>query len=139
MKEQTIPKGKKYHRRAEVPRNEVGPVHSITGDKKLGTHNRTMLRRLAKKKFLLITPNNIHKASDAFKKYTEIVKGVTADLGGKNRLTTVERVLVDAFGLMSVKTYDLASREGRLQGQDRLRSPYRCHQFVSQDRQQAGP
>src|SRR5262249_55571257 len=76
-----------------------------------GVHDRTALRREFQKSLVMIHPDNLDRKSVAFQRYQQIVRNVTQDLGGAKRLSTIERTLVDAFGAVSVRVYDLAARQ----------------------------
>ena len=124
-KTRSAPVGKRSHSNRklrsidEAARNVVPPVSSTIKSRRRrktqarveGRHERTALRRLVKKKFALITLDNIDRRSHAFQKFSSVVRGVTNDLGGAERLTTVERALIEAFGAATVRMEDLAARQ----------------------------
>jgi hypothetical protein len=81
----------------EAARNIIHPVSSTIdsrSERKKGNHERTKLRRLLKRKYKLITVDNINKNSDAYKRFGGIISGVTSDLGGEDRLPTMEHSLI---------------------------------------------
>ena len=82
-----------------------------TPNRVAGRHERTEMRRLLEKKLALITPKMIDKKSDAWRNYQRVISGVTSDLGGKGRLSTVEQVLVNAFAAATVRLSDLTARQ----------------------------
>ena len=84
---------------------------NITPDKFKGRHERTALRRLVKRKYELITVDNIDKRSDAYRKYRRIVSGITSDLGGEDRLTTMEHSLIQAYASAFIRMNDLTARQ----------------------------
>jgi hypothetical protein len=110
---------KKLRHLKDAPRL-IPPVSFTVKDKKRyrgprsqtikdGIAQRTAMRRLLTKKLALITPDMIDEKSAAFQNYKQVVKGVTSDLG--NRLSTVEQVLVNAFGAATVLLADLTARQ----------------------------
>lgn len=115
--------GRKLKRPEEAARNIIPPVSStiktrsatakenITPNKFKGRHERTALRRLVKRKYELITVDNIDKRSDAYRKYRRIVSGITSDLGGEDRITTMEHSLIQAYASAFVRMNDLTARQ----------------------------
>jgi hypothetical protein len=53
----------------------------------------------------------IDKNSPAWKNYQKVLAGLTSDLGGEGRLSTVKQVLVSAFSAAAVRLNDLAARQ----------------------------
>jgi hypothetical protein len=78
---------------------------------KAGKAERDRIRNHAKRKLALITPANIDHRSDAYRNYERVIKGITTDLGGPDRLSVIEKTLVDAYGALSVRMYDYAARQ----------------------------
>ena len=108
----------------ELPRNKIPPVtaklarrikknrHLEKGSEQFnGRHDRTALRRLIKKSFSLVTLANIDHRTDAYKLFRGIVKGITADLGGEDRLTTLEGSLIQGYASAHVRMIDLTARQ----------------------------
>jgi hypothetical protein len=78
---------------------------------KAGVCEPNRIRQQAKRKLNLITPANIDHRSDAYRNYARIIRGITTDLGGHERLSAIEKTLIDAYGALAVRMYDYAARQ----------------------------
>jgi hypothetical protein len=58
----------------------------------------------------LLTRNNLDGRTKARKQFDAIAKGIAADLGGEDRLSTVQRHLIEAFAGAAVHVHDLNAR-----------------------------
>jgi hypothetical protein len=72
---------------------------------------RQAMRRIAKQKFALVALENLDQRSHAFKRFRSVIRGVTSDMGGSERISTTERVLIEAFSAATVRMEDLAARQ----------------------------
>jgi hypothetical protein len=108
--------GRKLKRPEDAARNIIPPVSSTRKtrsriakgtDKFKGRHECTAVKR----KYELINVDNIDKRSDAYRKYRRIVSGITSDLGGEDRLTTMEHSLIQAYASAFVRMNDLTARQ----------------------------
>jgi hypothetical protein len=79
--------------------------------RKDGIAQRTAMRRLLAKKLALIPPDMLDQSLPSYKNYQEVVTGITSDLGGKGRLSSIETVLVNAFAISTVRLADLTARQ----------------------------
>jgi hypothetical protein len=61
-------------------------------------------------KLRLLSRDKLDRRTLAAKKFDAIATGIAADLGGKDRLTTVQRHLVEAFAGAAVHMHDLNAR-----------------------------
>ena len=61
-------------------------------------------------KVQLLTRSNLDGRSNACKEFDRIVSGIEADLGGKDRLSTVQAALVEAFAGAAVHVANLNTR-----------------------------
>jgi hypothetical protein len=55
----------------------------------------------------LLTRDNLDKRTKASKQFDAIAEGIAQDLGGEDRLSTVQRHLVEAFAGAAVHVHDL--------------------------------
>lgn len=67
-------------------------------------------RRKRAQKAYLLTPDNLDKRSRAYQTYTGITSGIQSDLGGRDRLSTVELSLIDAYAGACIHVYDLNAK-----------------------------
>jgi hypothetical protein len=81
---------------------KLGPDTSIVEPK--------TVRHRARSKVRLLTRQSLDGRTRASKLFGEIVGGIETDLGGRDRLTTVERSLVEAFGGAAVLVNALNAR-----------------------------
>jgi hypothetical protein len=76
------------------------------GRRPLSEHPRKKVRRQAR----LITRVELDGRTRARKLFDRIATGIAADLGGKDRLTTVEMALVEAFAGAALHLHNLNAR-----------------------------
>jgi hypothetical protein len=67
-------------------------------------------RRKRAQKAYLLTPDSLDKRSRAYQTYTHITTGIQGDLGGRDRLSTVELSLIDAYAGACIHLYDLNAK-----------------------------
>ncbi len=113
----TAKKARKLRRLEDAPKL-IPPVSStmkkrriISQTKKDGNHVRTAMRRLLTRKLAVITPDMVDKNTPAFKSYQRVIEGITSDLGGKRRLTSIQQVLINAFSAATIRLADLTARQ----------------------------
>jgi hypothetical protein len=70
----------------------------------------TIASRNGQGKTRLLTRNNLDGRTKARKQFDAIAKGIAVDLGGEDRLSTVQRHLVEAFAGAAVHVHDLNAR-----------------------------
>jgi hypothetical protein len=58
----------------------------------------------------LISADELDRRTRAHRAFSALVSGVTADLGGEEQLSTIERALIQAFAGVSVHTADMNAR-----------------------------
>jgi hypothetical protein len=109
---------RKLRRPDEAARQKAPPVsfktkriRAKTFARVEGNHQRTALRRLFKKKYALIALENLDQRTHAFQRFRSIVRGVSNDLGGIKRLSTIEKALVQAFASATIRAEDLSARQ----------------------------
>jgi hypothetical protein len=103
-----------------VPRKKLKPgdpvpkqIPSVSaphgGGRRAGTHIRTAQRRALKKRFALISLEDIKRDTFAYKKFSALISDITHDLGG--RPTTIQKALIEAFVSATIRMEDLTSRQ----------------------------
>jgi hypothetical protein len=80
-------------------------------DNGAGKLERQAMRRLMRKRFALLTREDIDRDSLAYRKFGEIIHDISTDLGGTNRLTTIQKGLIEAFASALVRVEDLTARQ----------------------------
>jgi hypothetical protein len=91
-----------------IPKH-IPPVSAVGAGKKAGNHLRTAQRRALKKRFALISLEDIKRDTFAYKKFSALISDITHDLGG--RPTTIQKALIEAFVSAVVRMEDLTSRQ----------------------------
>src|SRR5262245_47673785 len=69
-----------------------------------------MVRRSGSAKVRLLTRDALDGRTKARKKFDAIAEGIAADLGGEDKLSTVQRHLVEAFAGAAVHVNDIHAR-----------------------------
>jgi hypothetical protein len=87
---------------------EIALEHSAAGLD--GPDPRPVKRPHRQTKVQLLTRSHLDGRSNACKEYDRIVSGIESDLGGKDRLSTVQAALVEAFAGAAVHVANLNTR-----------------------------
>jgi hypothetical protein len=76
----------------------------------IGANGVAMATGNGRGKVRLLTRQNLDGRTKARKRFDAVVTGIAADLGGEDRLSTVEKHLVEAFAGITVVVHDINAR-----------------------------
>ena len=79
-------------------------MHAVT------TSKRSSNRRHAPGKVQMLTRENLDRRTKAHRAFNQLANGITQDLGGRDRLSTIELALVDAFAGAALHLQNLNAR-----------------------------
>jgi hypothetical protein len=104
-----VPRQKRAYTRRD------GPIHPIGPPRRNKHSHKRRARRMKRRtphvlRTGLLVLENIDMRTKACKAYLRLVDGVTNDLGGKERLSEVEKALVHAFASATIRMYDQSAK-----------------------------